>query len=61
MRTMQEEISKWASKNNMPLKKSGQKRQKNKDKPMSTREIKELMGVYQPTYKRTKGGAIRQK
>jgi len=45
MRTMQGEISKWASKNNMPLKKLEQKRHMNKDKPMSTREIKELMGV----------------
>lgn len=59
MGTIQGELSKWAAKNKMPNKKKAE--QKRKDSCMTTREIKELMGYYQPTYRRSKGGAIRQK
>jgi hypothetical protein len=61
MGTIQGELSKWAAKNKMPIKKKKEAEQKRKDSSMTTREIHELMGVYQLTYRRTKGGAIRQK
>ncbi|WLR54301.1 hypothetical protein LC048_17900 [Mesobacillus subterraneus] len=61
MGTIQGELSKWAAKNKMPIKKKKETEKKSKDRGMSTREIKELMGYYQPTYRRSKGGAIRQK
>jgi len=37
------------------------KRKKRKQERLSERDIKELMGQYQPTYTRGKGGAIRRK
>jgi hypothetical protein len=63
VRTIQVELTKWASKNKMPLKKQRVKKVKAKPqpKPITTREVQELMGVYKPTYRCSKGGAIRQK
>ncbi|WP_163538291.1 hypothetical protein [Gracilibacillus sp. YIM 98692] len=45
------------------MKKSKQPKQKRnkKQEKLSQSELKELMGVNRPTYKRAKGGAIRQK
>lgn len=37
------------------------KQTKHKSKLYSRREVEELMGVNRPTYKRGKGGAIRQR
>jgi hypothetical protein len=61
VRTIQGELTKWASKNQMSIKKQRDKKVKAKSRPMTTREVQELMGVYKPTYRRSKGGAIRQK
>ncbi|MCM3663470.1 hypothetical protein M3204_03590 [Mesobacillus subterraneus] len=61
MRTIQGELTKWASKNKVPLKKQRDKKVKAKPMVMTTREVQELMGIYKPTYRRSKGGAIRQK
>lgn len=61
MRTIQGELTKWASKNKVHLKKQRDKKVKAVPMPLTTREVQELMGVYKPTYRRSKGGAIRQK
>ncbi|MBP0725550.1 hypothetical protein J5Y03_10155 [Bacillus sp. RG28] len=55
MGTLQNEIIKWKDSrpNLKPIK-------KNKNRSLSEREIKELMGVYGPRYSRRRG-AIRQK
>ncbi|CEG29814.1 hypothetical protein BN1002_04775 [Bacillus sp. B-jedd] len=60
---MQSELGKWAAKNSHKInsdKKEKLEGSKRKEK-LSTREIKDLMGTFQPTYKRSKGGAIRQR
>ncbi|WP_282067005.1 hypothetical protein [Bacillus pumilus] len=37
------------------------KRAQNHTQELSYEEIKELMGVYRPTYKRSRGGALKSK
>ncbi|MCY7572857.1 hypothetical protein [Bacillus pumilus] len=37
------------------------KRTQNRTQKLSYEEIKELMGIYRPTYKRSRGGALKSK
>ncbi|QWS52480.1 hypothetical protein JNUCC24_15465 [Bacillus sp. JNUCC-24] len=39
----------------------GNKRAQNRTQELSEKEIRELMGVYRPTYKRGRGGAFKSK
>lgn len=65
LRTLQGELSKWTSKNQVKTKKntsSGKANKPNKsNEKLSPKDIEELMGIRKPIYKRSKGGAIKQK
>jgi hypothetical protein len=65
LKTLQQGIKKWAKKNNMqspqeahPREKKTEQRPKEK---LTDRDIRELMGMDKPTYRRGKGGSFRQK
>ncbi|AWP37785.1 hypothetical protein DXF96_00220 [Heyndrickxia coagulans] len=61
MRTVQDELKKW-KKNNKPRKNKARGRpRKRKSEHLSEREIKDLMGYYEPVFRRGKGGALRQR
>jgi hypothetical protein len=65
MKTIQQELQKWLKVNkNMERDAKKKKRVKKKKSPkerLSERDLKELMGINRPVYRRAKGGAIRQK
>lgn len=62
MGTLRDGMIKWACENKMPVNVPEKTNNKTVQKEkLSTKDIKELMGQYQPTYRRSKGGAIRQK
>ena len=64
MRTMQDQMKKWIKANNMvyrPEKNQKERKWKRNKERMTEREIKEMMGVFRPVYRRGKGGAFRQR
>jgi hypothetical protein len=65
MKTIQQELKKWLKINqNMERAAKNKKRFKKKKSPkekLSDRDLKELMGINRPVYRRAKGGAFRQK
>jgi len=64
MRTMQDQMQKWIKANNMtyrPERNRKERKHKRNKERMTEREIKELMGVCRPVYRRGKGGAFRQR
>jgi hypothetical protein len=65
MKTIQQELQKWLKINqNMERATKNKKRFKKKKSPkekLSDRDLKELMGINRPVYRRAKGGAFRQK
>ncbi|WJQ11113.1 hypothetical protein QT237_02920 [Geobacillus stearothermophilus] len=62
MRTMQDQMQKWIKANNMAYRSERNRKERKRNKERLTeREIKELMGVCRPVYRRGKGGAFRQR
>jgi hypothetical protein len=65
MKTIQQELQKWLKINqNMERAEKKKKRVKKKKIPkerLTERDLKELMGIKRPVYRRGKGGAFRQK
>jgi hypothetical protein len=65
MKTIQQELQKWLKVNqNMERAEKKKKRVKKKKKSkerLTVRDLKELMGINRPVYRRAKGGAFRQK
>jgi len=59
MGTLQDELKKWEKQNPNKGKKPRGKPRKSKSEHLSEREIKDLMGYYDPVYKRGRGGAWR--
>ncbi|WHY76242.1 hypothetical protein QNH20_19245 [Neobacillus sp. WH10] len=63
MKTLQQGLKKSSKKNNMKL---PQEKLQSEPKPketenLSANDIKELMGMNMPTYRRGKGGSMRQR
>jgi hypothetical protein len=65
LKTLQQGLKKWAKENNIqspqetqPREKKAEQRQKEK---LTDRDIRELMGIGKPIYRRGKGGSFRQK
>jgi hypothetical protein len=64
MKTIQQELQKWLKSNkNMErtAKKKRIKKKKNPKERLTERDLRELMGINRPVYRRAKGGAFRQK
>ncbi len=62
MRTMKDQMQKWIKANNMAYRSERNRKERKRNKERLTeREIKELMGVCRPVYRRGKGGAFRQR
>ena len=64
MRTIQQELKKWMKVNEVQQRKDKRKKASKKKRGkerLTEREIKELMGVGRPVYRRGKGGAFRQR
>ncbi|OSX53653.1 hypothetical protein [Anoxybacillus ayderensis] len=62
MRTIQQELKKWMKVNKERQNKRKKARKKKRGKEWLTeRDLKELMGVGRPVYRRGKGGAFRQR
>lgn len=59
MRTMQVELKKWQKKSGQSKNTVRGRPRKRKSEHLSEREIKDLMGYYEPVYKRGRGGAWR--
>ncbi|KIP21120.1 hypothetical protein JV16_01614 [Anoxybacillus ayderensis] len=62
MRTIQQELKKWmkVNKERQNKRKKARKKKRGKER-LTERDIKELMGVCRPVYRRGKGGAFRQR
>ncbi|PAD17392.1 hypothetical protein [Shouchella clausii] len=64
---VQDQLKEWCRLNGHPVpakKKTPKKRKRNKRKTsnsLSTRDVKELMGVNRAVYSRSRGGAYRQR
>uniref|UniRef100_A0A7U3YCT6 Phage protein n=1 Tax=Geobacillus sp. (strain Y4.1MC1) TaxID=581103 RepID=A0A7U3YCT6_GEOS0 len=63
MRTIQQQLQKWMKANKMFRTDKHKKEPKPKrfKERFTERELKELMGVNRPVYRRAKGGAFRQR
>jgi hypothetical protein len=62
MRTIQQQLQKWMKANKM-FRTDKHKKELKPKRPkerFTERELKELMGVNRPVYRRAKGGAFRQ-
>ncbi|QAS52824.1 hypothetical protein [Halobacillus litoralis] len=57
---LRDQLSKYKRKNNIKTP-SPKKKRKRKSESYSQRDIEELMGINRPTYRRGRGGAIKQK
>jgi len=63
LKTLQQGLKKWSKKNNMKLpneKTTKEPVHRNKEK-LSTKDIEDLMGTNMRTYRRGKGGSMRQR
>ncbi|MBE2905389.1 MULTISPECIES: hypothetical protein [Anoxybacillus] len=64
MRTIQQELKKWMKvkkvRQHQNKRKKARKKKRDKER-LTERDIKELMGVGRPVYRRGKGGAFRQR
>jgi hypothetical protein len=60
MRTIQQQLQKWMRANKMLRTDKRKKEPKPSKERFTERELKELMGVNRPVYRRAKGGAFRQ-
>lgn len=63
MRTMQQQLHKWMKVNKMhrPARNQKEPKPKRARKDFSERELRGLMGMDRPVYRRGKGGAFRQR
>ncbi|MBY6269490.1 hypothetical protein [Parageobacillus thermoglucosidasius] len=64
MRTIQQQLRKWLKANKVMYRANKHKKewkQKRSKERFTERELKELMGVNRPVYRRAKGGAFRQR
>jgi hypothetical protein len=63
MRTIQQQLQKWLKANRVVHRDKHKKEHKTKrlKERFTERELRELMGVNRPVYRRAKGGAFRQK
>lgn len=61
MKDIQGEMEKWAVANGVEVKKTEVLKKKKSTEKLSERDLKKLMGVDQPTYRRVSGGAMRQR
>jgi len=60
-KTLKEQLKEW-QRQHREIKKYGVKKKKHpKLEPLTERDIKELMGINRPIYKRKKGGAFKQR
>jgi hypothetical protein len=64
MRTIQQQLQNWVKANKF-MQRSNKHKKEHKTKRLkesfTERELRELMGVNRPVYRRAKGGAFRQK
>jgi phage antirepressor YoqD-like protein len=64
MRTIQQQLQKWLKANKVVHRADKHKKEpktKRLKERLTERELKELMGVNRPIYRRAKGGAFRQR
>jgi hypothetical protein len=64
MRTIQQQLQKWLKENKEMYRADKHKKERKQKRPrerFTERELKELMGVNRPVYRRAKGGAFRQR
>ncbi|MGG3919639.1 hypothetical protein ABEV38_13635 [Parageobacillus thermoglucosidasius] len=64
MRTIQQQLRKWLKANKVMYRANKHKKERKKKRSkerFTERELKELMGVNRPVYRRAKGGAFRQR
>ncbi|MGE8207665.1 hypothetical protein ACQKP0_24650 [Heyndrickxia sp. NPDC080065] len=57
--SLMDQLKQWEKKHKGLIKKGSRKSQKRKSEVLSEDEIKDLMGMNRPVYKRGKGGAWR--
>jgi hypothetical protein len=61
MRTIQQQLKQWVKVNKIRMDKHKKERKpKRKQEKFTEWELKELMGMNRPVYRRSKGGAFRQ-
>ncbi|MGE6260887.1 hypothetical protein ACQKCU_23925 [Heyndrickxia sporothermodurans] len=58
-KTLKEQLKQYEKQHKALIKKGRRKSQKRKSEALSENEIKDLMGMNMPTYRRGKGGAWR--
>lgn len=64
MRTIQQQLQKWLKANKVMYRTDKHKKEskpKRLKERFTERELKELMGINRPVYRRAKGGAFRQR
>jgi hypothetical protein len=61
MRTIQQQLQKWLKVNKVVHRADKYKKGPKTKRVKERRELKELMGVNRPIYRRAKGGAFRQR
>lgn len=64
MRTIQQQLKNWMKTNKFIQrgdKHKKERKSKRKQEQFTERELKELMGMNRPVYRRAKGGAFRQR
>ncbi|AXM88478.1 hypothetical protein B379_04290 [Anoxybacillus ayderensis G10] len=61
MRTIQQELKKWMKVNKVQQRQKKARKKKRGKERLTERDLKELMGVGRPVYRRGKGGAFRQR
>jgi predicted Zn-dependent peptidase len=61
MKTIQDQLKKWKQLNPSPKKKHKRKKpQQAREEKLRDRDIRDLMGMNKPRYRRNKGGAYRR-
>ncbi|MGQ4668619.1 hypothetical protein ACUIJN_22835 [Metabacillus halosaccharovorans] len=61
MGTLQNELSKWSTKNKVKTIEPKSINPKKKKEKLSQRDLEDLMGIRRPRYERGSGGAYRQR
>ncbi|MGE8207824.1 hypothetical protein ACQKP0_25490 [Heyndrickxia sp. NPDC080065] len=58
---LRDQLKQWEKQHKEMIRKGRRKSRKRKNEALSEDEIKDLMGMNMPTYRRGKGGAIRRR